>query len=499
MGAWGGYESRAWMLGVCLWSVYPALTLAACGGRTALLDSDPNNFSTGGGVPVAGTSSSGGTSGGGTPSTGALGGGVPNIGGAGGSSAAGGGPCAEVCNMPPPAVCKTTAIATSYEATGTCSSGACSYAPTDRACGTNEQCAGAGVCSECKADSSCGATCAACRGETPKCKDLGATSQCVGCLSNADCGGATPICDMAVNVCRSPSCVGLAATCGPSGNGDCCASTVVTGVTTASFYRSYDGITPGYTSQAYPAQVSDFRLDTYEVTVGRFRKFVAAYSQTMIAAGAGANPNNASDTGWSTAWNASLDASSGALATALKCFRSYQTWTDAPGSAAAESLPINCIDWFEAEAFCIWDGGRLPTEAEWNYAAAGGTQQRVYPWGSAAPDCSYANFGATSSGIGFCVAPNGGLNRVGSESPKGDGLYGQADLAGNVTEWVQDGVSSYTTPCNNCSNLTNFPFRVLRGGSFSDDASSLLSSYRDLSDQAVHIFYRRGARCARTR
>jgi sulfatase modifying factor 1 len=151
----------------------------------------------------------------------------------------------------------------------------------------------------------------------------------------------------------------------------------------------------------YPAEVSDFRLDTYEVTVGRFRKFVAAYSQTMIAAGAGANPNNASDTGWSTAWNASLDAGSEALATALKCFGSYQTWTDAPGSAAAESLPINCIDWFEAEAFCIWDGGRLPTEAEWNYAAAGGTQQRVYPWGSTAPDCSYANFGSAASGLAF--------------------------------------------------------------------------------------------------
>jgi formylglycine-generating enzyme required for sulfatase activity len=119
----------------------------------------------------------------------------------------------------------------------------------------------------------------------------------------------------------------------------------------------------------YPAEVSDFRLDTYEVTVGRFRKFVAAYSQTMIAAGAGANPNNASDTGWSTAWNASLDAGSEALATALKCFGSYQTWTDAPGSAAAESLPINCIDWFEAEAFCIWDGGRLPTEVGLAFAS----------------------------------------------------------------------------------------------------------------------------------
>jgi sulfatase modifying factor 1 len=449
MGVWGGYESGAGALGVCLWSVACfALSLAAC-----------------------------------------------DDGSAGGSDR-----CVGVmCTTPPAAVCKTAATATTYAAMGTCSSGTCSYAPTDTGCGTNKACAGAGVCSECKADGNCGATCTACGGGTPKCKDLGAASQCVACLSDSDCSGATPSCNTTTNVCGPPpSCIGLAATCGPSGNGDCCASSVVTGVTTASFYRSYDGITPGYTSQAYPAQVSDFRLDTYEVTVGRFRKFVAAYSQPMITAGAGANPNNPSDTGWSTAWNDSLDASSEALALTVQCAAGSQTWTDTAGSAASESLPINCINWFEAEAFCIWDGGRLPTEAEWNYAAAGGTQQRVYPWGSAAPDPSYANF----SSLPACVVPpNGAVNRVGSESPKGDGLYGQADLAGNVIEWVQDGVSSYMSPCNNCSNLSNLTvtsYRVLRGGSFFDDAAGLLSSYRGGSTPSPH-YNNFGARCARSK
>jgi sulfatase modifying factor 1 len=243
--------------------------------------------------------------------------------------------------------------------------------------------------------------------------------------------------------------------------------------------------------------VSDFRLDTYEITVGRFRKFVAAYSQTMIAAGAGANPNNASDPGWNTGWNASLDASSAALTRALKCSVD-QTWTDAPGSAAAESLPINCIDWFEAEAFCIWDGGRLPTEAEWNYAAAGGMQQRVYPWGSAAPDCSYANFFNSSA----CAPPSpfGGVNRVGSESPKGDGLYGQADLAGNVTEWVQDEWVLYSSPCNNCSSLDSSvsPIVVYRGGAFGDTALALLVSDRRKGAPSSFHNFTFGARCART-
>ena len=218
----------------------------------------------------------------------------------------------------------------------------------------------------------------------------------------------------------------------------------------------------------------------------------------MIASGAGKNPSNPSDPGWDTAWNTSLDATSGALATALKCNAPYQTWTDAPGSAAAESLPINCLNWFEAEAFCIWDGGRLPTEAEWNYAAAGGTQQRIYPWGNAAPECMYANFLGANNGTDYrTAAGTGAASPVGSKSPNGDGLYGQADLAGNVWEWVQDWYANPSNPCNNCSDLAVSSFRVARGGGFGSTAFSLLSSYRGDDPPSLHANII-GARCARS-
>jgi formylglycine-generating enzyme required for sulfatase activity len=253
-----------------------------------------------------------------------------------------------------------------------------------------------------------------------------------------------------------------------------------------------------FVSQANPARVSDFRLDKYEITVGRFRKFVAAYSRTMIAEGAGANPKNPSDTGWSAAWNANLPPDATALSAALQCASPYQTWTDDVGTARAETLPINCLDWYEAEAFCIWDAGRLPTEAEWNYAASGGTQQRVHAWGNEAPDCSYANFFGRAGGSDFCVQPAiGATNGVGSESPKGDGRFGQTDLAGNISEWVQDFHAPYVNPCDDCANLTAGSHRVVRGGSFFDSAPVQVSSFRgnaDPSERDPSI----GTRCART-
>jgi len=286
----------------------------------------------------------------------------------------------------------------------------------------------------------------------------------------------------------APSCSGLAATCGPSGNDDCCRSLLVPGGT---FYRSYDGV--DFTDKSYPATVDDFYLDKYEITVGRFRQFVNAgmgTQKSLPASGAGANLA-ITGSGWDSTWNTNLAADPNSLTTALKCLAGYQTWTDTAG--INESKPINCLDWYTAFAFCAWDGGRLPTEAEWNYTASGGNEQRYYPWSSPPTsttiDDSYAVYNWDGSGIPL---------NVGSKSPKGDGKWGQTDLAGNVWEWTLDWYDTYQMPCINCADITDASVSVrgVRGGDFSAGASGLRSAYRNYSGPWDGDDV--GARCART-
>jgi hypothetical protein len=92
-----------------------------------------------------------------------------------------------------------------------------------------------------------------------------------------------------------------------------------------------------------------------------------------------------------------------------------------------EKRAINYVTWYDAYAFCIWDGGFLPSEAEWNYAAAGGAEQRVFPWSnppkSTTIDCSFANYFNGASPCFGGPSNVGGPNSVGATSPKGDGKY----------------------------------------------------------------------------
>jgi len=295
------------------------------------------------------------------------------------------------------------------------------------------------------------------------------------------------------------SCPGVAATCGPSGTSPCCGSPLVPGGT---YYRSYDlGTDSAYPDMSSPATVGDFRLDTYEVSVGRFRQFVNAgmgTQQNPPSAGAGARTLNglANQGGWAATWTASLATDTAALVAAVKCTQG-QTWTDTP--AANEGLPMNCITWYEAMAFCVWDGGFLPTEAEWNYAAAGGSEQRAFPWSvpasSLTVDCSHANGLIYTN---YCANPlMGEANRVGSESPVGDGKWDHADLAGNVAEWTLDWyAASYPTPCDGCADLTAATSRAIRGGGFGNNELMIRGAFRASSPPATRSIVI-GWRCAR--
>jgi formylglycine-generating enzyme required for sulfatase activity len=231
-----------------------------------------------------------------------------------------------------------------------------------------------------------------------------------------------------------------------------------------------------------PATISSFRLDRFEVTVGRFRAFIAAGLGTQAnppAANAGAH-KNVPGSGWNTSWNASLTADLGALIAAVKC-DILQTWTTDPG--VNENRPLNCVTWNEAMAFCIWDGGYLPTEAEWNYAAAGGNEQRAYPWSVAAgtpsidgQHASYLN-GTDCIGDGAPGCTVFDLVEAGSK-PLGDGKWGHSELAGNASEWLLDWIGAYPASCVDCANLTTSANRVTRGGAFDEGADDARTTFR---------------------
>lgn len=341
------------------------------------------------------------------------------------------------------------------------------------------------------------------------------TSMNDGCETNltlpTSCGGCTTICGGSDKC--APTCSGTTATawgcapgasvatsclscgdglsnCGPGGDESCCASPLVSGGT---FYRSWDGVL--HTDSSYPATVSDFRLDRFEVTVGRFRAFVHAWNAGWRPGnGAGKhshlNGGNGLNGGTEPGWNSSWDAEFATTMPVWNTNLANGTWTLNPG--ANEGMPISKLNWYEAYAFCIWDGGFLPSEAEWNYAAAGGggtDGQRVYPWSnpptSTTIDATYAVYLSSSPEL------------IGSKSPNGDGKWGQADLAGNEWEWALDWHTVYDNLCNNCANLTTHSDRVLRGGSFGANASQLLSSHR-YALPPTHRDSNIGARCAKT-
>ena len=164
--------------------------------------------------------------------------------------------------------------------------------------------------------------------------------------------------------------------------------------------------------------------------------------------------------------------------------------------AGREQDPADCLGWNDADAYCKWVGGRLPTEAEWEKAARGGQEGNLYPWGNELPTCTpgQKNTAVFDHGCG-----KKGTWAVGSHSGKnGYGLY---DVAGNANEWVMDwfGDSYYSSsPQSNPPGPGSGPDRIVRGSNFTPQDSTALRVSHRLKVTDTGKFAGTGFRCSRS-
>ncbi len=159
---------------------------------------------------------------------------------------------------------------------------------------------------------------------------------------------------------------------------------------------------------------------------------------------------------------------------------------------ARQDHPTNCLGLRNARRFCAWIGGRLPSEAEWEYAARGGGKNRKYPWGKVEPTCDSTRVKMKSCGASG-TAPV-------CSTPAGNTPHGLCDMAGNVAELVADAFhQDYNkAPADGSAwdPFKNTPSWTARGGSWASSAGSYSGVYRMVS--LVGSEATTGFRCARS-
>jgi len=134
-----------------------------------------------------------------------------------------------------------------------------------------------------------------------------------------------------------------------------------------------------------------------------------------------------------------------------------------------DDYPVTGVDWAQAKNFAEWAGGRLPSEAEWEYAARGGGLDRGYPWGDDEATCATA----VIDGCGGQAAPV-------CSKPAGNSVQGLCDMAGNVWEWTQDWYhNSYeVAPSDGSAWEDRGTLRVRRGGGADRPTAQARSGFR---------------------
>ena len=155
-----------------------------------------------------------------------------------------------------------------------------------------------------------------------------------------------------------------------------------------------------------------------------------------------------------------------------RCTPSESVWTEIyPGND--DHLPVTLLSWQEASQFAAYLGARLPTEAEWEYAARGQGQVQTYPWGDTPPQCDrYVNYNnCEGTALPVCSFPEG-------NTPQG-----LCDMAGNLWEWVQDDWhANYEGAPVDGAAWQNLPerseTRVIRGGCWFYEPEDIRASAR---------------------
>jgi len=143
-------------------------------------------------------------------------------------------------------------------------------------------------------------------------------------------------------------------------------------------------------------------------------------------------------------------------------------WKDGKVPEGKQRHPVVNVSWIDANAFCAWEGKRLPTEAEWERACRGLAEKKMFPWGDESPTDKQARFGAIDGPGEVCRSTRN--------------YFGLCDIIGNVWEWTADWYDRKyyeSAPEKNPKGPDSGMYRSLRGGSWFDQPKLFLScSYR---------------------